>query len=142
MLQSIAMTSTPRPLHVLVVDDEVSIRFALRRYLKTHGFEVDASEELEEAQALLTCRRYDLVIGDLRLTDMGGVEGLELVSSARRANPETKIILLSAYGNDEIHAEALRRGADLYLSKPQPLAELVERALGLIEERGESCPAT
>jgi DNA-binding response OmpR family regulator len=60
---------------ILIVDDEELIVLAMRRYFEGLGYVVDSAYELEEAQAMLANVPYDLVIADLRLTGIGGVEG-------------------------------------------------------------------
>ena len=64
--------------HILVVDDEESILFAVEQYIIAQDHTVDCARELEEAQALLDNIRYDLVIADLRLSGIHGAEGLDL----------------------------------------------------------------
>ena len=70
------------PRSILVVDDEPAVSAALADYFRSQGHEVDAAAELEEAGALLAFRRYDAAILDLRLTTLGGSEGLERTSAA------------------------------------------------------------
>ena len=109
---------------MLIVDDEESILFALSDFFSTQGFEVDCARELEEAEALLSSHSYTVAIADLRLTGINGTEGLELISYVREKSPGTKVLLLTAYGSQEIQAEATRRGVDAFLQKPKPLAEV------------------
>ena len=119
---------------LLIVDDEDAIRFSLGDYFSLKGFVVDAATELEGAEALLETTRYDVVIADLRLTGINGTEGLELITYVRERSPSTRVVLLTAYGSDEVREEAARRGVDAFLQKPQPLSEIartVERALAL-----------
>jgi two-component system response regulator (stage 0 sporulation protein F) len=111
-------------MRMLIVDDEESILFAISDFFTNRGFEVDAARELEEAEALLSRQNYNVVIADLRLTGINGTEGLELISYVREKSPGTKILLLTAYGSQEIQAEASRRGVDAFLQKPKPLSEV------------------
>ncbi len=123
-------------LSILIVDDEQHIRFAVKRYFTAVGFRVDEAAGREEAEALLATNQYSIVIADLRLSGMHGQEGLELVSFVRRHCPRTRVILLTAFGSTEIEQDAYNRGADLFLSKPQPLAEL-HRIINSVLESGK-----
>lgn len=114
----------PRPGRLLIVDDEAAIRFALAEYFRGIGWEVDAAAEKEEAEALLACMTYAVVIADLRLTGIHGVEGLDIVQWSRHLQPETRVVLLTGNGTPELEHEAKRRGADAFLHKPLPLPEL------------------
>lgn len=111
---------------LLIVDDEESIRFAVKRYFTRIGFEVDCARELEEAEALATHTRYRVVIADLSLTDSGSNEGLEIVRFMRHSCPTARVIVLTAHGSPSIENEAYKRGADAFLHKPQRLQELAE----------------
>ena len=114
----------PRPGRLLIVDDEAAIRFALSEYFRENGWAVDAAAEKEEAEALLACTEYAVVIADLRLTGIYGVEGLDIIQWSRHLRPETRVVLLTGNGTPEIEAEARRRGADAFLHKPLPLPQL------------------
>ena len=116
---------------LLVVDDEEAILSAIREYFKPLGYDVDCARELEEAEALLAHIRYALVIADVRLTGVHGNEGLELIRFIRERSPWTRIIVLTGYGSTEIEMEAIGRGVDAFLQKPQPLAELAAIAANL-----------
>jgi DNA-binding NtrC family response regulator len=123
----------PEPARLLVVDDEAAIRFALVEYFRGSGWSVDSASEKEEAEALLACTAYAVVIADLRLTGIHGVEGLDIVQWSRHLRPETRVVLLTGNATPEIEAEARRRGADAFLEKPLPLATLeqvVDRLVG------------
>jgi DNA-binding NtrC family response regulator len=117
---------------LLVVDDEAAIRFALSDYFRERGWEVDTAAEKEEAEALLSHTEYAVVIADLRLTGIYGVEGLDIIQWSRHLRPETRVVLLTGYGTPEIEAEARRRGADALLHKPLPLPDLERIVAGLI----------
>jgi DNA-binding response OmpR family regulator len=120
------------PERILIVDDEDLIVLAMRRYFERLGYVVDSALALDEAQALLAANRYDLVIADLRLTGVGGVEGLEIVSDAHRSSATTRVVLLSAYGTPEVERESYNRGADAFLHKPKAMMEIASIAKTLL----------
>jgi len=124
-----AETAMPR---VLIIDDEAPVLLMAAEYFQLQGCEVDCARELEEAQALLTFKRYELVIADLRLTGFGGVEGLTIIDDIRERCPWTRIILWTAYGTPEVEQEARRRGVDAFLLKPQPLPRVAQIGFELL----------
>jgi len=117
---------------LLIVDDEDSIRHAVKRYFAQRGYQVDCARELEEAEALATFNRYDVVILDLSLRDHCGMEGLEILRYIRRLHPRTRMILFTAHGSPELEREAFRRGCDAFVHKPKPLPELAKIATSLL----------
>lgn len=108
---------------LLLIDDEETILFALRRYFTSEGYEVDCASGVSEAEQMLDASKYSAVIADVALTDTGR-EGLALAQYARRRNPACAIVLLTAHTSAEVETEAFRRGADRFVHKPQPLVEL------------------
>ena len=120
---------------ILIVDDEELIVQAMRKYFTGLGYAVDSAYELEEAQALLGHYKYDLVIADLRLTGIGGVEGVQIVADVHQKCASTRVILLSAYGTPEIERESYQRGADAFLHKPKALMEIAHVAVNLLDTR-------
>lgn len=131
MLQHEAVKRAER---ILIVDDEELIVKAMRRYFEGLGYDVDSAHELEEAQALLATRTYDLVIADLRLTGIGGVEGLQIVADVHQRCANTRVMLLSAFGTPEIERESYNRGADAFLHKPKAMMEIANVAMNLLAE--------
>ena len=117
---------------LLIVDDEASILFALKRYFAQLAYNVDAATELEEAEALVAHTRYDLVIADLSLSCGGSTEGLDILRFVRATSPSTPAVLLTATETEEIEWEAKRRGARAILHKPQSLFELGRLAAELV----------
>jgi two-component system response regulator AtoC len=101
--------------HVLVVDDEESLRHMLIVLLKREGYEATAVASGEQALAELEQRPYDVVLSDIRMPKLGG---LELVDEIKKRNLPTTIILMSAFGNIDVALEAMKRGAYDYVSKP------------------------
>jgi DNA-binding response OmpR family regulator len=117
---------------ILAVDDEEAILFNLKTYFRRIGFQVDCARDLDAAEQLLRDNEYGLLIADIRLSGTDSSEGMELVSYAKRLRCVPRIIVLTAYGNHETTQEALHRGADLLLQKPQPLAKIAHIAMALI----------
>lgn len=125
----------PRARRLLIVDDEEPILFALREYFSARSYEVDCASAREEAEELIAHRSYAAVIADLRLAG-DGHEGLDLVGYASGRSPDTRVIVLTAYGSPEIERDARRRGAEAFLHKPIPLAELERVVAGLVAAPG------
>ena len=119
-------------LKLLIVEDEAAILSALEQYFASHGYAVDTAGEQAAAEALVASRRYDAVLADLRLGGSHSAEGLDIVSFVRQHSPETKVLLLTAYGSPEIEQEAWRRGVHAFLHKPLPLAAIAAEIRGLL----------
>lgn len=128
------------PLHrLLVVDDEAAILFAMGDYLSRRGYEVDRAGNREQAVSLLAAGSYALVVVDLRLGVHEPRGGLDVLRRLREGQPETPVILLTAYGSAEVEAELTGLGTVRLLSKPQPLARIAEEVAELIAgDRPES----
>jgi len=118
---------------LLVVDDEESICFSMSEYFSLHGYRVDTAREMEEAEKLIEATDYKVVIQDLRLGTNRNPDGLEMIRMIRDQNPQTRIVVLTAYGSVEMEDEARRCGADAFLRKPKPLSQVAQVIQGLIE---------
>lgn len=110
----IAPLGTPAFL-ILVVDDEVTMRRSLADILRLEGYRVQMAESGEAAIQRLQSEVYDLILLDLK---MPGMDGVEVLRHAVKIAPETQVILLTAHGSLESAIEALRLGAHDYLLKP------------------------
>lgn len=118
---------------VLIVDDEQTILLTLSHLLSAKETIVVTCASMEEAEEALSKYVFDLVIADIRLSGMYGIEGLELLSYIKKISPRTEVIIMTAYGSEEIRDDAFRRGAYHYYEKPVDLGDLVSkvRALGI-----------
>lgn len=117
------------PLNILVTDDEEMIRALLTEFLLLDGYAVATAADADEALMVLRRRKVDLLITDLM---MPGVSGVELVEQVSRVYPNLPCIILSAFGTIERARESLQRGAVDFLTKPVTRNELsiaVERNL-------------
>ena len=115
--------------HVLVVDDEPQLRDLLTDALTRDGFRVSACSEGRAALAHIEREGVELLLTDLR---MPGMDGLELIQRAREISPRLGCVLVTAFASTETAVQALRRGADDYLTKPfglEDLRQVVRRVL-------------
>ncbi|MBO0859789.1 MAG: response regulator transcription factor [Chloracidobacterium sp.] len=108
---------------ILVVDDEAQIARVLRRSLVARGYEVQVASCGEEALDIFNAWTPDLVITDLSMPNMGGLELCRRI----RANSQAPIIVLSVKGEERAKVEALDAGADDYVTKPFGMDELLAR---------------
>ena len=125
---SSALSSAPAT-RILVVDDEDTIRLVLAKYLRTRGFDVATAESGDAALETLAGSRFDLMLCDVR---MPGLSGVEIVPAALETDPDLGIVMLSAVNDAPTATEAMSQGVLDYLTKPielQHLHEAVQRAL-------------
>lgn len=118
---------------LLIVDNEESICFSMSEYFEVHGYKVDTARAVEEAERLIETSDYNVVIQDLRLGPTRNINGLDIVGCVRERSRDTRIVVLTAYGSEEMEDEAKRRGADAFLRKPTPLSQVAQVVQGLIE---------
>ncbi len=116
---------------VLVVDDEENLRLVLRTLLKRQGYEVETAESGEQALALVDTFGPDVILTDVRMPRMGG---LDLLATLQAKGNEATVIVMSAYGNVDLALEAIKAGAYDYVQKPFKHEEIV-LALRKAEER-------
>jgi len=114
---------------ILVVDDDRKIRELLQQFLRYEGFAVEAAENAEAAHEMLLLSNYDLMIIDVM---MPGINGLELTRKVK-AEKNIPILMLTAMGDTEDRIAGLESGADDYLPKPFEPRELFLRAKKLID---------
>jgi DNA-binding NtrC family response regulator len=114
----------PHRFHILVVDDQPAQREMVGGFLKKQGFEVIAAESAERALDLFRQDTFDLVLTDQKMAHMSG---LDLLQAVHNINPETPVILMTAFGTIEAAVAALKEGAIDYLTKPLNLEELLIR---------------
>ncbi len=108
------MTVAPELPHVLVIDDEIGPRESLRMLLKPN-YQVHTANSVEAGIRLLREKKPDAVISDIRMPGTNGIDGLRLI---REIDPHVAVIMLTGFGALETAQEALRLGANDYISKP------------------------
>lgn len=119
-------------MRMLVVEDDLDLLEALAEGLRMNGYAVDTCDNGEDAYRLLYVENYDLVILDLNLPRM---DGLEVLSKIRNDKPGLKVLILSARGSVEDKVNGLDLGANDYLSKPFDFAELEARIRNLLRQQ-------
>jgi DNA-binding response OmpR family regulator len=115
--------------HILIVDDEASLRQTLARILQRAGFEVTTTATGGEALSLLSQHSFDLVYLDLRMPDMSGLDVLKAIQAKF---PELPVILFTAQPDLNSAVEALRRGAIDYLLKPLKPQTVIDRSKSVL----------
>src|SRR5215218_1535244 len=119
--------------NILVVDDEKSQREILEMILSAEGYDVTTASSGEAALKMAREHRFDLVLTDLKMT---GIDGIELLQRLLAYDSSIIVILLTAHGSIDSAKEALRRGAFDYLEKPydrETLLDTIRRALTKLE---------
>jgi len=117
---------------ILVVDDEQSLREVLSIMLKRAGYAVTSAADGEEAVELLQKEIFDLVITDLR---MPKVDGMEVLKAVKSASPETVVLIITAFASADSAVEAMKQGAYDYLTKPFQVDEVQLIIRNALEKR-------
>lgn len=131
------MTVRAKPKRILIVDDEPTILLTLSYALRSKDVEVITASGLEPAEEALSRNHFDLVIVDVRMSGVLGVEGLELLTYIKRNWPETEVIVMTAYGTEQLEKETYEQGAKYFFNKPVDIENLFEkvRSLGIPVKR-------
>ncbi len=116
---------------ILIVDDEKSIRAALRDILEYEDYEVEEAKDGEEGLSMILKNHYDVALCDIKMPKL---EGLEVLLKSGEAGRPTQFIMISAYGNIENAVEATKRGAYDFITKPPDLNRLLVSVRNAIEK--------
>ena len=125
------MTAKP----ILIVDDEKNIRLALSMSLETLDIPVETAASGEEALERLAQGGYGLMLLDLR---MPGLDGMEVLRQVSQQRPEIKVIIITAYGSIDLAVEAMKLGAVDFLQKPFDAGQVREMVRRILEKSGGS----
>jgi DNA-binding NtrC family response regulator len=101
--------------NILVVDDEEIMRESLSAWLQEDGFQVDALETGRQAMDIIRHQVYDAILLDLKLPDM---DGLEILKASKKYQPNTPVMIITAYGSVDTAIQAMKEGASDYITKP------------------------
>src|SRR3990167_11303990 len=106
---------------ILLVDDEETLRWALQNTLLDDGYDVEDTNDSVKALELAKKTKYDLVISDLTMPAMNGVQ---LIAEIKKANPATRAIIMTGYGSTEAVIEAMHTGVSDFITKPFKLEHI------------------
>jgi DNA-binding response OmpR family regulator len=126
---------TPQSAHILVVDDEAPIRLTMRALLERRGYMVTTAENGEEALGLIHQRPFDLLLLDLR---MPGIGGIEVAKRARERQPDAAIIILTGHGSLDSAIEGLHLQVFDYMLKTTSPHDVLQRVDTALTERHEA----
>jgi DNA-binding response OmpR family regulator len=113
----------PNKLRLLIVEDEDALRTLLKSELEAYGYSVDEAEGGTIAMKSLKANRYDLVVLDIRMPDM---DGLDVLKEIREKDLAEKVIMLTGVNELKLARDALALGADDFLTKPYDFKKLLE----------------
>ena len=112
---------------ILVVDDEKTILLSLAYALKSDGVDVITCNKAEWAEKALQNYYFDLVITDVRLSNTPDKnEGMQILELTKKNHPNSKVIVMTAFGSDDVKDQAKKLGADQYFDKPIDLDMLLQ----------------
>ena len=121
---------------ILVIDDDELLLASVKRWFRRElRCDVHCAREREEAEALLDCYQYSLVMIDLSLSPHR-LEGIDLIERVANAPSPSKLIVLTGNDSEQVRSEAMRKGVDRYLQKPTPIQEIIAIARQLMELDG------
>jgi len=120
-----------RQMKILLIDDDEWIRDSLQQFFEAEGCHLTALETAEEAVAALKKQDFDIIITDFKLP---GMDGLDFLGSIQESSARAIKILITAYGSEEVVAEAGRRGVQAFIEKPFT-SDIIEGTLSSLIDR-------
>ena len=117
---------------VLVIDDEPAVRFGIRDFLQTHGFDVEEAGDCRAAQEAFRCNRPDVAILDYLLPDG---DALQLLARLKEVDATVPLLILTAHGSIDLAVRSIKEGAEQFLTKPVDLGSLLVMLRRLVENR-------
>lgn len=111
---------------ILIIDDEIAFLLPMKKMLQGPGISVDIAETYNQAMDLLGNKHFDVVIADIRLSGILGKEGLEILRFIKSTFKDTKVIIITGYGNQEVMQNAFSEHAEFYFEKPVPVSVISE----------------
>lgn len=134
MMSAVDLRTEPTRERILLLEDEVHVATVLQVVLKEAGYRVDWAATGQKALELLAQASYDLLLADLYLPDM---DGLEVVRVAREQRPQLKVIVMTGYSSLTSAVAALRLGTSDYLEKPFTEQEITAAIEKVLQQEGE-----
>lgn len=134
MITECRTENNKHPIHLLLVDDEESFISVLCKRLARRGINVTPALSGAEALRLLRKQEFDVMVLDLKMEEMSG---LEVLKTVRIVAPETPVIMLTGHGSEQAAREGISLGATDYLLKPCDLDKLLSKIIKAASKRGQ-----
>jgi len=122
---------------LLLVDDEADFVGLLAKRLRRRKLEVSVAHTAEDALAILADQEVDLVVLDIRLP---GMDGLQTLAEIKRTYPQVHVIMMTGFADTEMAARAMSHGAVAYLVKPVDVRELLDQIYAAVEQQPPQSP--
>ena len=119
---------------ILVIEDDEEMRSLLKDFIEEEGFQADTIDNGSEAFRILAKESFDLIVTDIR---MPGLSGLDVLPGIKKLQPEAPVLVITAFGSGEVCRKALERGATAYLEKPIHLINLRALIHEMLASKGE-----
>ena len=119
--------------HLLIVEDEPEMRDLLRKVLEKEGYRISVADDGREASGRIAREDFDLVVTDMLMPSVGGIE---LLQAIRRSHPSLPVIIVTAFGDWDSYSRALALGAAAFISKPLRMSELTTAVHAALAKRG------
>ncbi len=124
---------------ILIVDDEKLMRISLESQLKKEGYDVSSVDNAHEGMNLIRSEEFDIVVTDLRLPNMNG---MELLKEIKNYNPDIIVVIMTAYGTLESAVAATKEGAYDYIAKPFSTDELIIKLQRALQHKNTTAEVT
>jgi DNA-binding response OmpR family regulator len=134
-LQEAHSTEVWSPFHILLMEDEVSMANGLKMVLQEEGYDVDLAMTGQSALDKFDRKSFDLLLADLRLPD---IDGMEVIKQVKEKRPETEAIIITGYPSVSSAVESVKIGVYDYLRKPFTEDELMEAVGGALKKREDA----
>lgn len=133
LLEAVQEAHTGRP-EILLMEDETNVAKGLQMVLEEEGYHVDLATTGRGALSTFDRKNVDLLVADLRLPDM---DGMDVIKQVKKDRPETEVIVITGYGTVDSAVEAMKSGVKDYLSKPFTDDEFKATVQGVIQDKGK-----
>ena len=117
---------------ILIVDDSQELLDIMCEYLETCGYTVHMTTESKEALRLIAAAEYDVVVSDIHMPEM---DGLELMARVKNKHPGLPVVLITGYSVSEARKIAMEKGADAFVEKPFHMKEIIDVVANLLNNK-------
>jgi DNA-binding response OmpR family regulator len=133
-IQELNTTESGIPPHILVMEDEASVAQGLQMVLSEEGYDVDLAMSGGSALNAFYQKGFDLLVADLRLPD---IDGMEVIRQVKESKPDTEVIVITGYASVDSAVEAMKLGAFEYLPKPFTDDQFKQAVVGALKVKKE-----